>query len=59
VRRVPIPPQLVQPLREHVDQYGTGPAGQLFLTSFAAHGRTAVRPRVTAFVQLRGYFAWW
>lgn len=32
VRRVPIPPQLVQLLREHVDQYGTGPAGQLFLT---------------------------
>ncbi len=32
VRRVPIPPRLVQLLREHVDQYGTGPAGELFLT---------------------------
>ena len=32
VRRVPIPPVLVQLLREHVDQYGTGPDGRLFWT---------------------------
>ncbi len=32
VRRVPIPPALVQLLREHVDQYGTGPDGRLFWT---------------------------
>ena len=32
VRRVPIPPQLVQLLREHLEQHGTGPEGQLFLT---------------------------
>jgi integrase len=32
VRRVPIPPALVQLLRGHVDQYGTGPDGRLFWT---------------------------
>jgi hypothetical protein len=32
VRRVPIPPVLVQLLREHVGQYGTGPDGRLFWT---------------------------
>jgi integrase len=32
VRRVPIPPALVQLLREHIDQYGTGPDGRLFWT---------------------------
>jgi integrase len=32
VRRVPIPPQLVQLLREHIERCGTGPDGQLFLT---------------------------
>ena len=32
VRRVPIPPVLVQLLREHVEQYGTAPDGRLFLT---------------------------
>ena len=57
MRRVPIPPQPVQLLREHVDQYGTGPAWQLFLTAFAAHDCTAVQPKVRVFVQLRWYFA--
>ncbi len=32
VRRVPIPPVLVQLLCEHIDQYGTGPDGRLFWT---------------------------
>jgi integrase len=32
VRRVPIPPQLVALLREHVDSYGTAPDGRLFWT---------------------------
>jgi integrase len=32
VRKVPIPPALVQLLREHVERYGTGPDGQLFVT---------------------------
>lgn len=32
VRRAPIPPALVQLLREHVEQYGTGPDGRLFWT---------------------------
>ena len=57
MRRVPIPPQPVQLLREHVDQYGTGPAWQLFLTAFAANDCTAVQPKVRVFVQLRWYFA--
>ncbi|MCX4549465.1 site-specific integrase [Streptomyces sp. NBC_01500] len=30
VRRVPIPPVLVQLLREHIDQFGTGDDGRLF-----------------------------
>lgn len=32
VRRVPIPPALVQLLREHIEQYGTGLDGPLFRT---------------------------
>jgi hypothetical protein len=51
VRRVPIPPQLVQLLRQHVDQYGTGPAEQLFLTSFCGtwpHRRSAKGDSVRA-----------
>jgi hypothetical protein len=32
VRRVPIPPELVRLLREHVESYGTGPDGRLFWT---------------------------
>jgi len=32
VRRVPIPPQLVTLLREHVESYGTAPDGRLFWT---------------------------
>ena len=32
VRRVPIPPALVELLCEHVGQYGTGPDGRLFWT---------------------------
>jgi integrase len=29
-RRVPIPPELVALLREHIDRFGTGPDGRLF-----------------------------
>ena len=32
VRRVPIPPELVRLLREHVESYGTAPDGRLFWT---------------------------
>ena len=32
MRRVPIPPVLVQLLRVHVESYGTGPDGRLFWT---------------------------
>jgi integrase len=32
VRRVPIPPELVRLLREHVESYGVGPDGRLFWT---------------------------
>lgn len=32
VRRVPIPPELVQLLREHLESYGTAPDGRLFWT---------------------------
>jgi len=32
VRRVPIPPELVALLSEHIDAYGTGPDGRLFRT---------------------------
>ncbi len=32
VRRVPIPPELVELLREHVSSYGTAPDGRLFWT---------------------------
>ncbi len=32
VRRVPIPPVLVQMIREHVEQFGTAPDGRLFRT---------------------------
>jgi integrase len=32
VRRVPIPPELVRLLREHVESYGVGPASRLFWT---------------------------
>jgi integrase len=32
VRRVPIPPELVRLLREHVESYGTGPDDRLFWT---------------------------
>jgi hypothetical protein len=32
VRRVPIPPELVWLLREHVESYGTAPEGRLFWT---------------------------
>ena len=32
VRRVPVPPELVALLQEHIDAYGTGPAGRLFRT---------------------------
>ena len=32
VRRVPIPPELVRLLREHVESHGTGPDGRLFWT---------------------------
>jgi len=32
VRRVPIPPELVALLREHIDIYGTAPDGRLFQT---------------------------
>ena len=32
VRRVPIPPELVGLLREHVRSYGTAPDGRLFWT---------------------------
>ncbi len=32
VRRVPIPPELVALLREHIDIHGTGPDGRLFRT---------------------------
>jgi integrase len=32
IRRVPIPPVLVQMIREHVDQFGTAPDGRLFRT---------------------------
>ena len=32
MRRVPIPPQLVTLLREHVESYGTAPDGRLFWT---------------------------
>ncbi len=30
VRRVPIPPELVQLLREHIERFGTAPDGRLF-----------------------------
>ena len=33
VRRVPIPPELVRLLREHVGSYGTAPDGRLFWTN--------------------------
>ncbi|WP_225848788.1 site-specific integrase [Streptomyces sp. HPF1205] len=33
VRRVPIPPVLVQALREHLETYGSAPDGRLFRTS--------------------------
>jgi hypothetical protein len=32
IRRVPIPPVLVQMIREHVDEFGTAPDGRLFRT---------------------------
>jgi hypothetical protein len=32
VRRVPIPPELVRLMREHVESYGTAPDGRLFWT---------------------------
>ena len=32
VRRVPIPPELVRLLREHIESYGTAPDGRLFWT---------------------------
>lgn len=32
VRRVPIPPELVRLLKEHIERYGTGPDGRLFIT---------------------------
>jgi integrase len=32
VRRVPIPPELVRLLQEHVESYGTAPDGRLFWT---------------------------
>lgn len=36
VRRVPIPPVLVQLIREHVDQFGTAPDGRLSAPTAAA-----------------------
>jgi integrase len=33
VRRVPIPPELVRLLREHIETYGTAPDGRLFWTN--------------------------
>ncbi len=57
VRRVPIPPELVALLREHIDIHGTGPDGRLFRPTAAAsisrrlsggcsrrHGRSHSRP---------------
>ncbi len=32
VRKVPIPPELVRLLREHIEDHGTGPDGRLFRT---------------------------
>jgi integrase len=32
VRRVPIPPELVKMLRDHIEEYGVGPDGRLFRT---------------------------
>ncbi len=45
MRRVPIPLQLVRLLREHVDQYGTGPAcgTRDIRRLLAAYGRTAIQ----------------
>ncbi len=34
IRRVPIPPVLVQMIREHVGQFGTAPEGRLSRTLF-------------------------
>ena len=37
VRRVPIPPELVAILRQHLDTYGAAPDGRLFRTSTGGH----------------------
>ena len=38
VRRVPIPPELVAMLREHIEQFGTAPDGRLFRSPRAGAG---------------------
>ncbi|MFK4091112.1 tyrosine-type recombinase/integrase [Kribbella sp. NPDC020789] len=38
-RRVPIPPALVQLLRSHLERFGTGPDGHLFVTRTGRFGR--------------------
>ncbi len=55
VRRVPIPPQLVQLLREHVEQYGTGPAGQLWQVLRKARAKAFTPAQVTSPLARRPY----
>lgn len=55
VRRVPIPPQLVQLLREHLEQYGTGPEGQLFLTYRGATYQPSTLWRVLSEARVKAF----
>lgn len=45
-RRVPAAPELVAALREHLDDYGTGAEGRLFVTRTGKTGRPVAQPFV-------------
>jgi integrase len=66
VRRVPVPPELHQAIREHLDEFGEGPSGLLFATAsgrpisgdLSRHWRAAVRglwPSPHPYSRLRPY----